>query len=52
MGADGAGAGNNVITVDIDAAIDADSLALLENYAAARVAGVGVSVEEAAKHLA
>ena len=33
MGADGAGAGRTAIQADITAAIDADSLALLERYA-------------------
>ena len=43
LAADGVGAGNNAIQADITAAIDANSLALLEDYEAARatVAGGG-----------
>jgi hypothetical protein len=52
MGADGVGAGRTAIQADITAAVDADSLALLEEYAAARVAGPGVPAEEVAKNLA
>jgi len=49
---DAAGAGNTAIQADIVAAIDADSLAVLEDFATARPAGGAVSDEEAGKNLA
>ena len=52
MGIDGAGAGRTAIQADIVAAIDANSLALLEDYTAARAVGPMVPAEEAAKNLA
>ncbi len=52
MGVDGAGAGRTAIQADITTAIDADSLALLEEYTAARAAAPGVPAEEPAKQLA
>ena len=52
LAADGVGAGNTAIQADIAAAIDEHSLALLEDFDAARVAGPGVSDLEAGKNLA
>ncbi len=53
LGADGPGAGNTAIQADLTAAIDPHSLALLEDFANARAAGVvGVTDLEAGKHLA
>jgi len=52
LAANGAGAGNTAIQADINAAIDEHALALLEDFAAARAAGPGISDLEAGKHLA
>ena len=52
LAATAAGAGDTAIIADIVAAIDDDSLALLEAFAAARVAGPGVPTYEAGMRLA